>query len=80
MTTPTITDLQTNQQLHAGQWISVEDRMPDDEAVVLVYDPSQSEPVWLSYFDAEELAWRYVDCGLSRPTHWMELPEPPKES
>lgn len=58
-------------------WISVEDRLPDDDISVLVYVPDAPEPIWLGFYDMDE--WTWVDGGTNcRPTHWMELPEPPE--
>lgn len=69
-----------------GGWISVKDRLPDDASDVLAYyDDSECEtriaPV--NYYKG---VW--YDCVFNRPldtlgqqkiTHWMSLPEPPKE-
>ena len=62
------------------EWISVEDRLPDDNIAVLVYMPGVSEPVWMGiHFDG---MWASFDGGGlgADVTHWAELPEPPKES
>lgn len=66
-----------------NDWISVNDKMPDDETVVLVFAPEdKSEPVWLGYFVSELNVWSdptgaYIDEEI---THWMPLPEPPNVS
>ena len=66
------------QQLEAAQpkWISVEERLPDEIARVLVYIDG--------YYTVSELhnlwggmVWDYMGID-GRPTHWMPLPEPPK--
>lgn len=61
------------------EWVSVLDRLPDDAITVLVHSPTASEPVWLAYFDAEQLLWRWVSGEVVEElvAHWMELPEPP---
>jgi len=68
-----------------SEWISVKDRLPEGDGFVLVYwkrrfilrncddlsHPSGIEPVleeWLRIY------------GHPFVTHWMPLPEPPKES
>ena len=52
-------------------WISVEDRLPEYRA--LMYTP-----------DDEAIRYRIVPKGLARSTsdatHWMPLPDPPKEN
>lgn len=62
----------------SGDWISVDDRLPEDEVLVLVFCPDcTDDPIWFGYHDDD--CWRYVDgvhAGFTI-THWMELPEPP---
>lgn len=48
---------------------------PDADMTVIVHAPSESEPVWLGYFDGKR--WRSVEGVPIRVTHWTELPEPP---
>ena len=65
------------------EWISVKDKMPRINEVVLVYDKF-IEDVSIGYI-SEFLGYRVVwiiDYGQSvsdEVTHWMPLPEPPKE-
>lgn len=61
-----------------GEWISVEDRMPDERQWVLCQCRARIREVlrlqdgcW--YHDPEHSYF------LSFVTHWMPLPEPPKE-
>ena len=67
------------------QWISVKDRLPPDGAKVLLIvfgdihygwiDQSPSDPTeYCLYFSNT-----YIDKGHHALTHWMPLPEPPKE-
>lgn len=51
---------------------------PDADQIVLVYVPDASEPVWLGYYDDEQIQWFYDDGSVCQPTHWMELPEGPQ--
>ena len=62
-----------------SEWISVEDRLPDVNLVVLVSDG-------LDYSVARfwPLIERWLTNNMSSeccftPTYWMLLPEPPKE-
>ena len=68
-------------------WISLEDRLPEMKADVLMYfaecknmavgfmcDMDEDRTMWCSYSDD---GW-YTDCDYE-PSHWMPLPEPPKE-
>lgn len=60
------------------EWISVEDRLPDDAYPVLVCFGKSSTSIIIG---------NYVNGGfyaksnypLTKITHWMPLPEPPKE-
>lgn len=60
-----------------SEWISVNNKLPDDDTIVIVYVPGSGEPVWLAYFSGEDASWRFVEGGTCYPTHWMELPAPP---
>lgn len=62
------------------QWISVEERYPEHGETVLTID---SEGVMDTYdYDADWPTW-FVKwgglCKIGNVTHWMYLPEPPKE-
>jgi hypothetical protein len=62
-------------------WISVKERLPDDECLVLVYMPGGWEEVWFGYLSGEDTdTWRLADGGepAKAITHWMPLPEGPK--
>lgn len=65
-----------------GGWISVKDRLPEiDEDVLMFFGTGimavgfrLDDAAWCAYSDGEY----YSDC-YTHPTHWMPLPEPPKE-
>ena len=67
------------EELQKPRWISVNERLPEKDQEVLVY----------LFKDRPYLAWLNVDGEWETeeftidydylPTHWMPLPEPPKE-
>lgn len=67
------------------RWISVEERLPEHRAFVLMHIPGCElregiylGPTGFEYYDKAEKpwAWKNVDELV---THWMQLPQPPKE-
>lgn len=70
------------------EWISVKDRLPENERNVLAYygfDNDGSGELGmmfmgtLSYFCCDpEPHWQHASTGLV-VTHWMPMPEPPEE-
>lgn len=74
---------QLKARLKRTVWISVEDKVPNwidawEEAFnyVLVYD----ERYGVNMARFERGAWiMRLECALNNVTHWMPLPEPPKE-
>ena len=79
------------QQLEAVQpkWISVEDRLPEDNLNVLVYAIGDNENSVIAMTSYTHKMYGYNIEGWRSPwqyffyeykiTHWMPLPEPPKE-
>lgn len=70
-----------------SDWISVKDKLPEDERNVLVYygfDHGDGELGMrfigvLTYFAFDpQPHFQHASTGL-KVTHWMPLPEPPKE-
>ncbi len=62
-----------------SEWISVKDRLPETEDMYLCY--LATGKVTEFYLNANEMSgdrkWGY---GIDQEaTHWMPLPEPPKE-
>lgn len=70
------------------QWISVEDRMPDTVPCDAGTEYSEAVVVWTNGNKAMIAVWDGIDwicqCDFweawgEEITHWMPLPEPPKE-
>ena len=70
-----------------SKWIPVTERLPEIDADVLMYfadddnmtagflvDVEEDTSMWSAYSDGGY----YTDCDYV-PTHWMPMPEPPKE-
>lgn len=67
----------------AQKWISVKDRLPEDDGPVITAYHFKSNAVryisTLSYFCFDpQPHWQHESTGLV-VTHWMPLPEPPKK-
>lgn len=69
-------------EVQLPKWISVEERLPDIDAEVLIYT---NEGLYnAAQYSGEERFWtleRNPDCWVTAlgVTHWMLLPEAPKE-
>lgn len=55
-------------------WIPVSERLPEQGQEVIVYDGGVLKPKVYCY-----LFWNPNYDNWARVTHWMPLPEPPKE-
>ena len=61
-----------------AEWISVKDRLPDKNGNYLVSVTSDFAGVHVANFQSGE-AFLWYPFIKSDVTHWMPLPEPPKE-
>ena len=62
------------------EWISVKDRLPEDDATYLVYGRNGYGIVFAVYYgDGEWLTWDDLTNITRFVTHWMPLPPLPKE-
>ena len=56
-------------------WIDVDDEIPDDSMMVLVFIPEDNDPIWLGYYDSQD-GW----CGVAGMPFdvsivaWAEMP------
>lgn len=65
-----------NSSNNSNGWISVKERLPKEDECVLIYQPKAG--CWVSSYDKHD--WGMWENGLTcEPTHWMLLPEPPKD-
>lgn len=58
-------------------WISVKDRLPDKDGSYIVHS-GRSGTVFAAHFWARDNRWSGRGLNLNI-THWMPLPDPPKE-
>lgn len=64
---------------HTSRWISVEERLPEKGDVVLTVWRGEIE---FARYTPHRLGWYNLTARYDSPnavTHWMPLPEPPKE-
>ena len=66
-------------QAAVPQWISVKDRLPEEDQEVLMYDGIFI--LTCLFWKSRKLAfqWELSSGIICNPTHWMPLPKPPKE-
>ena len=63
----------------APRWVRCEERLPDIAEKVLVYNRWQIFTAWRTSFSKPIGEWDSYDFQTDNITHWMPLPEPPKE-
>lgn len=66
-------------QVSSSKWIPVSERLPEAGDYVLVCDTRED---WYGLWEFSGAAWydaSYKPWGIDEVTHWMPLPEPPKE-
>lgn len=63
------------------EWISVKDRLPEVEGLVLVWARSRdpkSPPIEFAWFSPEMGGWEiWPQAWADSITHWIPLPAPP---
>jgi len=66
----------------APKWISVKDRLPETNCSVLVLDPNNpfNKSMDVARFDEYQKCFFFSGLDKIHPTHWMPLPEPPKDN
>jgi hypothetical protein len=74
-----IRDIPTADVAPRAEWISVEERLPEENGVFIV-SLKESGYEYLVYFDVRSYAdgeWRNIPDKFT-VSHWMPLPEPPQ--
>jgi len=69
------------------KWISTKNKMPNLNSMILSTDGEKVAVTTLMYNDhIKKFHWEYLSSGcgccdtdMQNVTHWMPLPEPPKE-
>ena len=64
-----------------GYWQNIE-TAPKDWSDMLLHDPDLSSDfrtVCEGYFDMQKGCWKSPMFGVIKPTHWMPIPEAPKD-
>ena len=56
------------------KWISVRERLPEPQQQIIAYDGGHIEPKVFSY-----TFWSKDFCSWKSITHWMPMPDEPKE-
>ena len=63
-------------------WISVKDRLPDKQETYLVFRKEPYGMITIAWYSGHENGWLALDGGFYADgvlTHYMPLPDPPKE-
>lgn len=63
-------------------WISVKDRLPEEQGTYLVFREEPYGMITIAWYSGPENGWLALDGGFYADgvlTHYMPLPEPPKE-
>ncbi len=62
-----------------SEWISVKDRLPRSDGQYIVCNSGFVIPARYTTYELGKRAWFGRFSELHKVTHWMPLPEPPKE-
>ena len=76
-----IVDIKICDANNAG-WISVKDRLPEEEGTYLVFPRDPCGVVTIAWYSGPEDGWLALDGNFYADgvvTHYMPRPEPPKE-
>lgn len=77
-----LADYLINSGVTVQEWISVDDRFPEEKANCIVYyqhaycDNDDYWAIGMCFYDGEKFQFDQA----YKVTHWMQIPKPPKES
>ena len=69
-------------QAYLNPWISVEERLPEPGSIVDIYSESSGRETNIKYWGMSIRGGEWInqdEYWLDYVTHWMPLPNPPKE-
>ena len=82
-----ITDMLMDDGVTVQEWISVDERLPENDVMVIGYTPCDGF-MFVGYYHEEKKydwkLWRIITAMRStkvmkkKVTHWLPLPQPPK--
>ena len=75
-TTDDVVALNFAYEMLAPRWKSVEDELPKNKELVFITDGEYTDTGFYEYTFDE---WQPCEKWLGDITHWMPLPQPPKE-
>ena len=65
-------------EIMRGEWISVKDRLPEDDKMVLVWAVTKAGRGNVNRAYHDKTCW-HGSGSMAGVTHWMPLPKPPRE-
>lgn len=67
-----------SQPTDKGEWVSVEDRLPENNDNVLIYANKTGEKIEIAFYNDDDKEWQGLNSfWLPYVTHWQPLPSPP---
>ena len=92
--TEAVADYLLDNGVTVQEWISVDDRLPEESGLYITFGCTAVPVRWFHNFDKDMgkfgAWWNYDTDGKKQPryrfieaediTHWMPMPEPPKEN
>jgi hypothetical protein len=67
-------------QFRVNEWIPVSERLPENRKVVLIHWAYEGRELTTSgSYNHDGQYWQHGNATQMKVTHWMPLPEPPKQ-
>jgi hypothetical protein len=64
--------------LAEDEWISVDERLPEDDTPVMVWDVFTQKPQLATFYQFDDGYHDFSAEHALNPSHWRPLPEPPE--